>query len=201
MRGLWLWWSAVAACLGVAVVLLYLGLGSPRIELGNLADWLAAIGALVAAVSALYIATRDRRDRSRELLAVEEAQARLVQIEVDERYRAVRIHNYGSFAILDVHIVSAYWTQVPDVRLLDGIDDLVILPVVKPDREALSGGTIHMAFVDGEGNEYPELLAIDDYGQSNYAEPPGGIAVIIGFTDANGNRWQTGNLWGLERVR
>ena len=37
-----------------------------HIELGNVADWGAAVATFAAAVAALFIATRDRKERERE---------------------------------------------------------------------------------------------------------------------------------------
>ena len=89
-------------------------------------DWplvvnsLAAIGSIGAAFAALYIATRDRSERKRERDAADEAQARLVQVDVDrprnEDTYVVRIRNYGDRPIIGAAVEGASLHKRPDAQ-------------------------------------------------------------------------------------
>jgi hypothetical protein len=82
---------------------------------GNVAEWFAGLGAIFAAVTALNISGRDRRDRRRERMNAAFAQMRLVRIAAepyeDSRTpdHTLRVHvtNYGQRPILQLRVYSA----------------------------------------------------------------------------------------------
>jgi hypothetical protein len=99
-----------------------------HIELGNLSEALAAFAATGAAFIALWIASRDRRDRFTERRKGEEAVARLVRLDVHSSVVAglqggnncpvatVRVRNFGPLPVLDVTVTEANWTERLEAR-------------------------------------------------------------------------------------
>jgi hypothetical protein len=126
------------------------GLGA--IALGCFALWvdagghitavvLSPIASFAAAGIALWVATRDRRDRIRERADAGMAQARLVLIDAapttEDRLR-INVDNYGREPIIDVDFVSArIRTKAKDGNFLSGIRALKRIEVV-PRRESRS---------------------------------------------------------------
>ena len=55
-----------------------------HVELGPLAEWLAAIATAAAAITALYVAGRDRKERTTERRNLQKTHARLVQLVVHQ---------------------------------------------------------------------------------------------------------------------
>lgn len=103
---------------------------SCRASLGRMCsiDWglvisaLAAFGSIGAAVAALYIATKDRRERKQERDAADEAHAKLVILNInsstgrvgwDAPEYSVQCMNHGSMPILDVKLESAHMRGFP----------------------------------------------------------------------------------------
>ena len=91
-----------------------------HVELGALAEWLAAAAAAGAAIVALYIAARDRRDRVAERRDEQKTHARLVQLFVEtETGRpavVVQARNFGPLPVIDVDLVDATWSEHRDAR-------------------------------------------------------------------------------------
>jgi hypothetical protein len=91
-----------------------------HIELGPLAEWLAAVAAAGAAMAALHIARRDRQQRIAERHDEDMAQARLVHVRLSEWSNRpdvnVTVQDFGSLPLLDVTLVAARWTQHLDAR-------------------------------------------------------------------------------------
>lgn len=158
-------------------------------------QWLGALGSFVAAGTALLIATRDRRERNRERVAADRAQARLVREEIDrnphDQNWTLRVSNYGSLAILDVYLEDVQWVLEPEARW---VDENALLHVVKPDSEALSGGTFTLRFEDSKGEPLPRKLRDDGHGNPVFAETHGAPEVVYRFSDAYGNDWRTGTF-------
>jgi hypothetical protein len=92
-----------------------------HIELGNLSEALAAFAGAGAALIALWIAGRDRRDRKAERWAEENTVARLVRLDVQAASGrpvvVVKVRNFGPLPILDVTGAGATWTTHSDARL------------------------------------------------------------------------------------
>lgn len=108
-RGKVLLWSCLF------VVLMAVLIASDALAPGSAADWMAAGGAIFAAVVALSIATRDRRDRVAERDEADRAQMRLVRVDVTH-YRdsstpfynfRVTLTNHGERPILGATVESA----------------------------------------------------------------------------------------------
>jgi hypothetical protein len=99
-----------------------------HIELGSLSDALAAFAGTGAALIALWIAGRDRRDRFMERREEEQSVARLVRLDVHTSMIArlqggdncpvatVRVRNFGPLPVLDVTVTEAQWTEHPEAR-------------------------------------------------------------------------------------
>lgn len=90
---------AVVGMAGLGGYLMYTGPGLPRIDLGSLADWLAAVGAGSAAIVALWIATQDRAERQSERIDEQETHARFLRLQAkgDSQSRvSVKVRNFGA---------------------------------------------------------------------------------------------------------
>lgn len=91
-----------------------------HIELGPFAEWLAAFVAAGAAGAALWIATRDRRDRTAERYDEEKTHARLVRLNVDSETSRpvvnVKVRNFGPLPVIEVRLVDATWSEHPEAR-------------------------------------------------------------------------------------
>lgn len=89
-----------------------------HLELGPLAEWLAAVAAAGAAITALYIAGRDRRERIAERHDEQKTQARLVQLSVETETNrpavVVQVRNFGPLPVIDIDLVDATWSEHPE---------------------------------------------------------------------------------------
>jgi membrane protein implicated in regulation of membrane protease activity len=76
---------------------------------------LSPIATFLAAVVALWVAGRDRRDRMQEREDEEKTHARLVALQVSQDTgRAaviVEVRNFGPLPVLDVEVVDATWSE------------------------------------------------------------------------------------------
>jgi hypothetical protein len=169
-------------------------------DLGLVVNALAAIGSVGAAFAALYIATRDRSERRRERDAADEAQARLVQVDVDrpegEAAFVVRIRNYGDRAIIGPAVEGASLNKRPDAQWKELNEWIDILP---PYREAAFEGTLPLRFFDAEGDPVPKLLALVGDMAPLFEDVDEKPIVAVHFMDANGNYWTTGPFMDPER--
>lgn len=166
-----------------------------HLQLGTVGEWLAAWFTAAAVGVALWVAGHENRTRRRERSEADLAQARLVREEFDRYLYAqnygLQIHNYGAQAILDVYVEEVYWALEPTARWKPNDE---FLEIVKPDHASLAGGTIHVAFIDEDGNPFPEQIGEDGEGNPQFATTKGGPEVVYTFMDANGNRWRTGTF-------
>jgi hypothetical protein len=91
-----------------------------HIELGPVAEWLAAGAAAFAAIVALGISGRDRKDRIAERHDEQKTRARLVQLSVEtETSRpavVVQARNFGPLPVIDIDLVDATWSEHPEAR-------------------------------------------------------------------------------------
>jgi len=91
-----------------------------HIELGPVADWLAAGAAAIAAIVALYIAWRDRKDRTAERHDEQQTHARLVQLSVETETNrpavVVQARNFGPLPVIDIDLVDATWSEHLEAR-------------------------------------------------------------------------------------
>lgn len=90
-----------------------------HIEFGPLAEWLAAFVAASAAIVALYIADRDRKDRAAEREDKQKTHARLVQLSVEADSTAaviVTARNFGPLPVIDIDLVDATWSEHQNAR-------------------------------------------------------------------------------------
>ncbi|WP_261880423.1 hypothetical protein [Mycobacterium marinum] len=164
-------------------------------------DWklvisaLAAFGSISAALAALYIATSDRRDRKREREAADEAQARLVVVNVGIPWHygmkphefPIQCTNFSAAAVLDVKLESARMRAFSHARpTLSGY----VQQVLSNDGKLASFNT---SWVDATKEPFPS-----DAGQG-VADVD--IEAYVSFEDARGNRWRKANTGALERLR
>jgi hypothetical protein len=80
------------------------------VDAGLIVNALAALGALAAAVAAVWIATTDRRERAKERDAEDEAQAKLVIVTPRHPNNPLELQilvtNHGTRAIIDITFVG-----------------------------------------------------------------------------------------------
>jgi hypothetical protein len=159
-------------------------------HLGDVADWLAGLGAFGAAGSALYIATKDRQERADERLAAAEAQAKLVIVTPMARQGGGTIvytmhyHNYGDQPILDVTLSKIELRAYPRAvaKFEARIDRLV--------RAEESTGSPEAKFVDDKGTPLPRPFTDDKHRGLQWPDTNEvGLVGWIAFTDTKGNRW------------
>ena len=153
--------SIVLALISLVLALIACGLAFGW-RLGDVGGWLSGVGTIAAAGAALHIATRDRRERARERLAADEAQARLVIVTPRSeehaggmRY-AMHYHNYGAQPILDVRLARIELRAYPRAvaTFEERIDRLV--------RAEEGTGTQEATFVDEAGNRLPQPTSEGD---------------------------------------
>jgi hypothetical protein len=90
-----------------------------HVELGPLAEWLAATTAAGAAIIALNIAARDRKDRIKERHDQQKTHARLVQLSIEPDSKGavnVQARNFGPLPVIDIDLVDAAWSEHPNAR-------------------------------------------------------------------------------------
>lgn len=180
-----------------------------HVELGDLADWLAAIGAFTAAGIALCIATRDRKDRAAERHEAQKIAARLVHVDVRQIPKPaldVKVRNYGPLPALDVAIIDATWNEHPDARwtilqanwtTVDRVPTPVRKPVLMPAEDVNdtydTTAEYRIGFIDPSTNEMIKT-AIDprtaNFPLPNYQPiDRANTTVTVAFTTADGVRW------------
>lgn len=106
-------------------------LRSSVMEWGNAAEWFGGTGAIIAAIAALNIAGRDRKERKRERDAAAIAQMRLVLIEVEpyedsktlEHTLRVSVTNFGQRPILRIEVLSTELFTTEDIDALHDPDN------------------------------------------------------------------------------
>lgn len=164
---------------------------------GSAADWMAAAGAIFAAVVALGIATRDRSERRDEGRVAALAQMRLVKIDVhdwedsgmpDVQLR-VSITNYGERPILQVLMLTAEVESLSAgvFKLSDPTPgELRIIPTVMQPDLAINYFDVAMKNEVGERWQPRRLEAH----RSRYVN---GMRVTLQCLDADGQHWTLAN--------
>lgn len=173
------------------------------VDWGLVVGILTAIGTFVAAGAALWIATRDRRERQKERDNAAMAQARLVRVEVKQADGAadfeVQIHNYGDRAIIGAAVTSAWWFGHPEYTWQHSDIEIDRLKIVQPAREVSVIGSVRIRFHDPAGTVVPSV-EYDDYGNAVVEDVPILPGAVVAFMDANGDLWRTGSAMTPERI-
>ena len=167
---------------------------------GLVANIIAAIGAILAAGAALWIATRDRQERQRERADTDRAQAELVQVMVMlllSEHFAVEVRNYGTLPVLDVTFDSAEYEVAPSSTTVLQPDGQ-LCPVL--DRYGTH--TFWIDFVDDAGKTVMPGEFNDSYHSwtGDIRPDPSDVIARICFRDAEGTRWRRGNTGSAERL-
>jgi hypothetical protein len=157
------------------------------LDWGLVVSAVSALGAVGAAIAALLIATMDRRERRRERDDADLAQARLVQVEVVQVGNEfdVRIHNCGDRAIIGAAVTNAWWFGHPEYTWCHSDPNHDREKIVKPDRDALSGGSVRISFLDAHRGSVPKHLSTDAYGVPCFEKFDHTPDAVIAFMDAN----------------
>jgi hypothetical protein len=192
--------ALVATFVGMPLVMTYYG---AHIDVGLIVNAFAALGALAAAVAAVWVATSDRRQAAQQRTHADAAQAALVMIEprklIGTAGLDIVVRNYGDRAILNVICVSLDVQGNP--QLAPMIPTVKALPIVEPDRDRMQESSAKFIFISRE--EVNPLLeeALHGSQESNSIQttelPPATInnettlTATVRFTDASGNKWES----------
>jgi hypothetical protein len=182
-----------------------------HVELGPLAEWLAAGAAAGAAIVALVIATLDRQHQIKDRRDDEKTQARLVQLSVEtESGRpvvVVKARNFGPLPVLDIELVDATWSEHPGARWVTintswqarGLpENSTYRPILKPNQglndtfdtlvefdvcfmHATRDETVVPVDTTRPPMRFPQYVRTDVRN----------VVVKVQFTTANGVRWET----------
>lgn len=193
------------------------------VDWGLVVNAIAALGSIGAAMAALYIATRDRRERARERLAADEAEAKLiftgiatsnpttasVRQKVDERTGEemeydthprymMWLKNESQRPILDVTVIACKMSSDPSA--VAELAKSSVREIVKPGQESHAGG---VKFFAPDGTRLPREKPEDERTQAWDRWPVAkelGIVGWLGFTDVDGNRWARSSEGELRRI-
>jgi hypothetical protein len=167
------------------------------IDWGLVVSALAALGSIGAAGAALYIATKDRRERRRERDAAHEAQAKLIivgitsstgRVDWDAPEYHIRCVNHGSLPVLDVKLESARMRGFPQAQ--PKLSDAV--------TRVLSPAPASTAFVTRWVDENDQQFPLDEKQQHiNTVD----IEAAVSYFDAHGNQWLRSNTGTLRLLR
>lgn len=196
-RGVWFWSVTITV---VSVGGLFVGSqiahdrGQTVDWYAGFGQWLGALGSIIAAAAALYIATRDRKERARERHAEHAAQARLVRHTfkraTGSQNYVLTILNYGDHAVLNVYITEVLWQAEPEAVWFDTNEFIEVVP---PHRDDDSEERFMIVkFVDSQGQTFPELIGHGHESLPIIASTRGAPDVVFHFTDAHGNEWLGG---------
>lgn len=177
-----------------------------HIELGNLSEALAAFAGAGAALIALWIAGRDRRDRKADRRREEKTEARLVRLDVEplsgRPVVLVMVRNFGALPVLDVDAIGATWTTERDARVAisrHGRGAVArVLPILRPwnnDLKYEEKAEFEIQFFHPETGE-TLVPKVDHTVPGGVVEmylrvDPTTVTARIQFTTANGIRWET----------
>jgi hypothetical protein len=191
-------WSAaflVALLIGLPALLTAQGV---NINFGLIISALSAVGSFTAAAIAVWIATTDRRQRKRERDAANEAQAKLVILDItssmgrvgwDAPEYIVGCVNHGGTPILDVRLESARMRAFPQAK--PTLSESVTR-VLRPTPGFSTAFATR--WVDENGQQFPtdqkqqHVNAVD-------------IEAAVTFFDVNGNQWRRSNTGTLTLLR
>ena len=185
-----------------------------HVELGNLADWVAGLGAVAAVFAALYVAGQEGRSRRRSEDSAAEAQAALVQVRIEEvmqgRLFRIIVKNYGDRAVLNVQFDWATYEKVPYAQAKPelGHGDC---PVLDHDRNPYSlwvdfevDDDSEQAEDDGNQRKRSVIEGIWNEAYSQWDGPnkpdPKQVAAGIRFRDASGVRWRRDTSGRTDRL-
>jgi hypothetical protein len=181
-----------------------------HIQLGPLSEWVAALFTAFAVAVALWIAGHESRTRRRERADADHAQARLVDVEIDQsaysQWFYVTIRNYGGSPIISVSVSNAWWAARPDVTWshppAEESSAPTVIRILQPERERAgqAAATLTIQFLAADGTLVPRVLEHDAVYEDTYEEIDGTPDVEIHFMDSNGTHWRTGTCIDAERI-
>ncbi|OLP00204.1 hypothetical protein BVU76_21690 [Mycolicibacterium porcinum] len=192
-------------------------------EWGIVVNALAAVGSIGAAGSALYIATRDRKERERQRLTADEAEAKLVFAGMSQNYppSAVVLERLAARgnaqADHDTHPTYPMWLKNNSDRPLLNVaviackmrsnpDAIAELPkdagpysIVMPGNESRTEG---VKFFAPDGSRLPQSVAPSpDRNRDRWPSLDElDIVAWLGFSDVDGNRWARSSEGELRRI-
>lgn len=176
---------------------------------GEVANWFSGVGSIGAALAALWIATRDRRDRRRDQLEEQNSHARLVQLSVAPSgggYVNVEVRNYGPLPVLDIDLIDAAWSEHPQAlqvgsagRFIRAEEEVLHRPILMPhpaghDDAYNTVADFTVTYFDAQTHE---LLApidtktVEFLLASRLPIDVSQVSAKIRFTSADGVRWET----------
>lgn len=194
---------ALGACLALVAAYCFARSFDLHPQMGTIGEWLAAIFTAAAAGAALYIATRDREDRTAERAADHKAQAKLVVVDIyttrterEEIMYVVSVENFGALPLLDVSMYAASIGAHPDAmaRMSKRVVELI------PSGQQRELGKA-VFFVSSEGVVVPKMIEQTSHGMVFKGIPkPEQHKVVcwVQFADAHGNRWAKSSDHELE---
>lgn len=148
---------------------------------------LAPMGAIGAALVALWIATRDRQERKQEEADARKAQASLVVVEIERQdgrdpnapWFNVLVRNVGSLSILKVELTNFEH------------------PWVELSHEP----PLHLTIPPMAGERFRIMPPTDGQTQAAVGGHTAEVTATARFDDAYGNRWERSSSGSLVRVR
>lgn len=159
---------------------------------GSIADWAAAGGAVIASITALSIASRDRGERKRERDDAGLAQARLVLITVETPAGPggypVRVENFGDRPVMNIDFETATIDGLPQAQVVPSTEwhepDALLQPGCAPK-------TFFVAFVKERDEPTMGAAVTDAHGNLRYPLAPEAARVraTVRYTDASGVQW------------
>jgi hypothetical protein len=179
-------------------------------HLGDVGGWLSGLGAIGAAIVALGIAGRDRRERTNERHDEERTQARLVRLSVETQGNrpalTVQARNFGPLPVIDIDLVDATWSEHPEARWIAlpslwqarGLPTNTLhRPILMPSQDIQDTYDTVAEFVICfmHPTEDRPLAPIDprtaDYKIPNYVPTDlANVVVKVQFTTPDGVRWE-----------
>ena len=168
------------------------------VDAGLIANALVALGTFAAAAAAVWVATTDRQERTKERDAEDEAQAKLVIVyghcqENQSPELQIRVSNSGTRAIVDVTFVRI----VVEGRDLEGLEPSSgpIPPIVAPASMAPGNFSLITFNPDACGSAHPYYIAIrgGPDGEPRTITANTTVTATIRWTDGRGKTWER---WG-----
>lgn len=193
--------ALVAAFVGLPLLMTYYG---AHVDVGLIVNAFAALGALSAAVAAVWVATSDRRQAAQQRAAADAAQAGLVMIEPRKVISAssaleIVVRNYGNLPILNVIFVSLDVQGNPQLSPM--IPTFEALPVVEPDRDRMQESARKFLFISRNdvnplleealrGRQETDSIKTTELAPATINSETT-LTATVRFTDASGNQWES----------